>query len=235
MKNRAPALFALALISLLLIPGLARAAEGFLPSWQVGESWTLEARYRDLAKADEAWLPPIRWTFSVRNRKEIEGVPCYVLHVTPADREDLRVQAILCLAEADLRLVKAVDVFPGRGRIMKRERRGDESRFSPLLRNGSLVPYDLPLFPLAAGGEERDNAAAVGAEKSVSVDGLTFVEEITQEWVPVDGGYRITLKNPVSDGWITQTWKEGLPWAESMQSHTLSYRLVQEDAATEGE
>lgn len=219
----------LILIGIFFIPAIV-TAQDFMPNWRVGDSWVIEARYRNASGDGDEWLPAIRWQFRVRNLKTIDGVSCFVLHITPAERNDLKVQTILCLAESDLRLVRAIDIYPVRGRAEKFERDADISRYSPLLRNGSMVPYDMPLFPLAAGGETRNNAAGIRTEKSTEVDGLSFVEEVTQAWEPTDrGGFQVTLTNPVSDGQITQIWREGLPWAESMTSHSIAYQLVDQD------
>lgn len=227
MTRMRPMILGLLALGILMLPGMASAA-GFMPIWQEGDSWTIEARYRDLTKTEEAWLPPVRWDFSVRNRKSVDGVPCFVVHVTPADRSDLQVQAVLCLAESDLRMIRAVDVFPRRGQVEQSRRSADENRLAPLLRNGSMIPYDMPMFPLDAGdGNEVANAARIGAEKSTAVGSLTFVEDISQEWESLPGdGIRVILTNPVSDGQITQVWRKGLPWAESMTSHAVTYTLV---------
>lgn len=216
------------LLVLILISMPATADdEGFRPHWQVGDTWTIEAKYRDVLKpGEDAWLPAIRWNFTVRARKNIRGEPCFVLHITP-ESSDLRAQTVLCLAESDLHLVEVVDVQPVQGKLQRKTRHGDPARISPISRDGSLVPYDLPMFPLAASRhEDLANIAGCSGEESHRVDGLTFVEQVQQSWKPVEGGFEVTLENPVTTKKLTQVWRTDAPWAVTSQGSDIVCTLV---------
>ncbi|RCK79246.1 MAG: hypothetical protein OZSIB_0117 [Candidatus Ozemobacter sibiricus] len=216
------------LAMVLFLAGMAECGEGFQPSWQIGQTWTIEASFRRLADGSNAWTAPQRWRYEVKNRKEIDGVDCFVLHITPVDRPESKTQAILCLAVSDLRPVQVIDVAPGAdGRATATTRRFDGERLTPLLSGESPIPYDLPLFPLAA--ETRTGETTAGGftgEAAHRADGLTFVEGVHQSWQPNGDGFEVTLETSGPLGTIRQTWEPGRPWATRMVSDAVRCTLV---------
>ncbi len=207
---------------------LSASDQGFIPAWQVGDSWRIQANYRDQTREDGAWLKPIVWQFEVKAEKQIEGQDCFVVYVTPSERPNLKVQAVLYLAKNDLRMVKTIDVFPIQGVAKARESVGNGEHLSPVLSNDSLIPYDLPMFPLDGARTDSDeNAAAVGGENATTAGEFTFVEKVSQKWSPsADGqGFQVVIEDP-SKGEIVQEWKAGRPWADSMTSENVTFKLL---------
>lgn len=208
----------------------ACADDGFMPMWHVGTSWTIEASRLRQDPQGTAWTPPVRWLFEVKNEKEIDGVPCFVVHVSSAAKHSAGTQAILCLSKQDLRAVRIVDVAPVAGKPQAQERSFDGSRISPLFSGESVIPYDLPLFPLAAASDDdaRERDAAVAGEAATDVDGITFVDVTAQAWAKSEQGYRVTLDSGDSRGKLVQEWVSGAPWALSMTGRDVKYTLVTE-------
>ncbi|NLI76823.1 MAG: hypothetical protein GX442_10325 [Candidatus Riflebacteria bacterium] len=212
----------------LFMAGMADCSEGFRPVWQVGQTWTVETSYKRLADGSEAWTTPVRWQFAVRAEKEIDGIDCYVVHVTAADLPEAKTQAVLCLAVSDLRPVQVIDVAAGPdGRAEATTRRLDGERLTPLLSGESAIPYDLPLFPLAAETREGEaTGALVDGESANTADGLTFVDAVQQSWQPTATGFEVTLRTAGPLGTIIQTWETGRPWATRLTSDAVRCTLV---------
>ncbi|MBF0409373.1 MAG: hypothetical protein HQM10_18680 [Candidatus Riflebacteria bacterium] len=203
------------------------ANDGFMPSWNKGDTWFIEAKYINLKDGVPSWLPAIKWRFEVKTQKAVEGEPCWIIHITPESRPDMKVQAILCLAVSDLRPVKVVDIYPLQGKARSKVKKFNNSALSPLFSEDSMIPYDFPMFPLNATLDEA-GSANVGGEKTSEVDDIVFVENVSQKWESVQGQYQITIQDAGAKGSITQTWKNGAPWAVEMKSQSVVYSLVQE-------
>lgn len=220
----------LVMVALLVVSVMvsARADDGFMPAWRVGDSWLIESSHLKNDPLGEAWTSPVRWLFEVKNEKDVDGVSCFVLYVTPKGSHHSRTQAILCLSKLDLHPVRVVDVSPVSGRADAKERRFDGERLSPLFSGESLIPYDLPMFPLAAtpAGETLDRSAAVAGEAASEVDGITFVDTTAQSWDRTDRGYRVTLDAGDGRGALVQEWVEGEPWAVAMTGRDVKCTLV---------
>ncbi|MBP7635240.1 hypothetical protein KBA41_13825 [Candidatus Ozemobacteraceae bacterium] len=220
------------LTAVFLLAGIlsACADDGFMPFWQVGSSWAIEASRLRQDPQGTFWTTPARWLFEVKNEKEIDGVACFVVHVSSAAKHSAGTQAILCLSKQDLRAVRVVDVAPVGGKPQAHERRYDGSRISPLFSGESVIPYDLPMFPLAAasGDDAREHNASVAGEAATDVDGITFVDATAQNWTKTEQGYRVTLDSGDSRGKLVQEWVAGEPWARSMTGRDVKYTLVTE-------
>ncbi len=220
-------LFMVGMLTLSVQPGVtAPEVDGFMPAWRVGDAWVVEARYRNLAMGEDAWLPPIRWRFHVRSAREVDGEPCFLLHVVPLGRPDLKVQAVLWLAQRDLRPVRVIDVFPLRGVATARRREFDPRRLTPLFPEGALIPYALPLFPFAEPSHTTGPTVVVG-EKAVAVASTTFVDRVSQTWSPTPRGFVVELDDGQPGGGIRQEWWKGLPWAVSQSGRAMEVRLVE--------
>ncbi|MBF0409371.1 MAG: hypothetical protein HQM10_18670 [Candidatus Riflebacteria bacterium] len=217
-----------ALLFTLSVSTTAFCSGEFMPTWKVGDNWMIEAKYRNLISQENEWLPPVTWKFSVRSEKVINGEPCWVLHISPVKRGKLKVQAVLFLSKKDLHTVKKIDIFPVKGKAQAKAKEFNAARPSPLFSDESMIPYDLPVFPLSAAVKENDaNSTSVGLERAVSVDNITFVDKVAQSWKPVNGGFEISLHDPDAKGEIKQIWKENAPWAVSMNSNSVQYQLIQ--------
>jgi hypothetical protein len=217
-------------LGLALLAGSVWASdEGFRPNWQVGQSWVVEATYLQGVPGATRWSEPMLWQFEVKNRTQIEGQDCLVVYITPKDRPDWPHQAIVCVAAGDLRPVKIIDLTSGREKPQARERRFNDGRMVPLIGDESLVPYTMPLFPLAANVEadEATNVATVGVQHSIVADDVTFVEEVKQSWRPNEKGYTIRLETTGSQGTITQKWTAEQPWAVESTSAAMKCRLIE--------
>lgn len=221
-------------------------AAGYVPTWRVGDRWTLEATYRDLRQPGEVWLPPVQWIFKVRSMKVIDGQECYAVHVFPK-QQDLKAQAVLYLAVKDLRPVKVIDVFQVGSKPRSQERELDVAEVGPLSSEGSLIPYDLPVFPLMRHSVQRaDSYGAYEGPKAKlfskirKLGGLKFRRQASQKTQRPErqhadtlGAYRsageafqVELGENRSNRNITQLWQEGSPWAISMESRDCKVRLV---------
>lgn len=223
--------------------------EGYVPAWQVGDRWVLEASYRDLKTAGDVWLPPVQWVFKVRAKKVINDQECYVVHVF-ARSADTKNQAVLWLSTADLRPLKVIDIFSTGEGMKHSEREVDPSAAEPLVAEDTMVPYDLPAFPL-----NRANTAVQGADgfaayrnqptatkfaKVRNVGGLSFKRTVAQKNKAPDKQhadtfaayrstgttYQIEIDEARSGTKITQLWQKGSPWALSSENRDRKVRLI---------
>lgn len=213
-----------------MMPGWAEVGTpgaGFQPTWQVGQSWVIEARYRNLAAGENSWLPPVRWLFHVRGTRQAGSEPCFLLHILPLGRPEMKIQAVVWVSARDLRPVRVFDIFPQRGRATTVRRDFDPERLTPLLADSSMIPYDLPLFP-HRGDDSAPvaSAAEVVGEKAVQINTTTFVDRVDQRWIFRDGGYDVTLHDAGARGTVFQRWVPGCPWAVWSRSQMMETRLV---------
>jgi hypothetical protein len=224
--------------------------KGFVPTWKAGDRWVLEASYRDLKGDGEAWLPPIQWVFRVRAIKEKLGRQCYIVHVFPRHGE-MKVQAILWLAVEDLKPVRVIDIFPTTEGMRFSERDIDPENPEPLVAIDTLIPYDLPVFPLtnsaAQGVQSADGFAAYrggATEKKFSraskVGTLSFKRTIGQKskkperqysdtfaaYRSSGATYQVEVAEERSSTNLLQLWQEGSPWAVSSENRSRKVRLV---------
>lgn len=223
--------------------------EGFVPTWKVGDSWILEATYRDLKLGDDVWLPPIQWTFKVRSIKQKNGVECYVVHVFPRSRQ-VKNQAILWLAVSDLRPIRVIDVFPANAGMTHSERDLDPSAAQPLLANDTIVPYDLPVFPLKRADNAVQSADGFSAYRNQPVEkkfaklsnvgGLSFKRVVAQKnkapekqyadsfaaYRSTGTTYQVEVGEERSGTKLMQLWQQGSPWAVSVESPERKVRLL---------
>jgi hypothetical protein len=219
---------------------------GFVPTWKIGDTWTVEASYRDMKNVGEPWLPPVRWVFRVRAEKNIHRTDCYVIHVYP-EKRDLKVQAVLYLGKRDLRALRVIDIFPTASGVKSREKSVDALHPIPLIAEDSIVPYDLPVFPLVRRSvQQSDSFAAykdpepVSFARVKSVGGFTFKSSVQQTNKKPDrqladsfSSYRygselfeIQLFDATRGGMMTQVWQTGAPWALSSDSPHKRVRLI---------
>lgn len=225
-----------------------QTAAGYVPRWKVGDSWVLEATYRDLNASGETWLPPVQWMFKVRAIKEVNGTECFVIHVFPRITS-MKVQAVLYLSTADMKPVKVIDVTPSKnGTVSKSERVFNSDDPEPLVTEGTLAPYDLPVFPLIrASVQSADGLDAYRGPRLKKffrifrIGGLKFKKTYSQRNKRPDrqfadtisayrrGGeaFQVELTEEHPNRVLTQIWQEGQPWALSSESNLRKVRLVQ--------
>lgn len=232
-----------------LAAGALFADEGFVPKWKVGDRWILEATYRDMRSPGDVWMPPLNWIFKVRAIKNIDGKDCYVVHVYPQNKS-LKVQAVMWLAVDDLRPLRVIDIYPTAEGVKSSERDIDPSNAQPLLAEDTLVPYDLPVFPLvrpstAVQGADgfsgyRSEPVAKKFSKVTKLGGLSFKRTIGQKNKAPDKQYadtfaayrnsgesfQVELAEPRSNTSLMQLWQEGSPWAISSESIARKIRLL---------
>jgi hypothetical protein len=202
----------------------------------------------------DVWLTPIKWVFKVRAIKEAFRQECYVLHIYPQS-SNLKVQAVLWLAVNDLRPLKVIDIFPSGSGVKSVERSVDPYNPNPLISEDSLVPYDLPVFPLIK--NDVQNADGFDAYRSApetrkyakvsKIGGLSFKRTYGQQNKAPDrqhadafsaykrGGqtFQVEIAKDRRGGkGITQLWQQGSPWAISSESEDRKVRLVPPSAPT---
>lgn len=241
--------FLLAALVCFVASGALFANEGFVPKWNVGDRWILEATYRDMRSPGEVWMPPLNWIFKVRAIKKISDQDCYVVHVYPLNKS-LKVQAVLWLAVEDLRPLKVIDIFPTSEGVKSSERDLDPGNPQPLLAADTLVPYDLPVFPLvkadtAVQGADGFSAYRTEPEakkftKVTKMGAFSFKRTIGQknkapekQFADTFAAYRssgssfqVELAEPRSNTSLIQLWQEGSPWAISSESVARKIKLL---------
>lgn len=241
----------LALVALIFLGGTLPAETesaqgGFLPKWKVGDRWLLEASYKDLKTEGEPWMAPIKWVFQVRGMKNIHRQDCYVVHAYTQNRS-LKMQAILYLSSIDLRPMRVIDIFPTINGMKSKEKDVDPFHQEPLISEESLVPYDLPVFPLVRRsiqqGDSLESYAAPAPKtytKISQVGGLKFKKSVQQTGKSPDkqradslaayrtGGemFQVEIFDPRSNDNLVQVWQEGSPWAISTESSARKVRLI---------
>jgi hypothetical protein len=231
---------------------------GFTPTWQIGEEWVLESSHKDLKSDVESWQAPIQWVFKVRAIKEKNGVECYVIHIH-ANNPDVKNQAVLWLAKDDLRPVRVIDLYPTLNGMKYSEKEVDPNNPQPLLSEDTIVPYDLPVFPLETEQANRaqgaDGFSAYGKIKEAigkkfakirNVGGLSFKRTVSQnnkqpkrqnsdgfgaysaQGMSKDAqqAYSIEISEERAQNDISQTWRQGYPWAVASTKRDRKVRLI---------
>ncbi len=221
---------------------------GFTPHWKVGDRWVLEATYRDLKVPGEVWLPPIKWNFVVKSMKNVHRQDCYVLHIYPKNRR-MKNQAILYLSTLDLHPMRVIEIFPTPSGVKSEERDIDPFHPQPLFSEDSLIPYDLPLFPLIRtdvqgadgfGAYREPEKKKFDSVSSVSGFKFKFRKSVSQgnkkperKYADVFGSYKqkgetfqVELTDESTKNSTTQLWQAGLPWAVSSDSTQRKVKLV---------
>ncbi len=240
---------ALALVFCFALAAQAQSSStGYVPSYKIGDKWLVEASYRDMKSPGEPWMTPIIWTFEVKNIKSVQRQNAYVIHVYPKNR-GLKMQAILYLATTDLRPLKVIDIFPVVRGVKHQEREFDPSNPEPLLSENTLVPYDLPVFPLSKASVQRaDGFGAYAAApenkkefaKVKTVGGLRFKKSVTQQKKAPDRqhadslaayrlpgeAFQVELFDARAGQNLVQVWQEGSPWALTSESPSRKARLL---------
>ncbi|MBF0547256.1 MAG: hypothetical protein HQM08_22640 [Candidatus Riflebacteria bacterium] len=203
----------------------AFSLDGFIPQWTVGQTWHVKAHYRNIHSKAKKWLEPITWNFKVRGEKVINGELCYVLQIVPDQIRHMKTLGILFLSKKDLHAVKVIDIFQVDGKAKSQERIIGGSHISPLLRNDSMVPYDLPLFPLSAPASVDNTGASFGGENAVKIDGVNFLEDTSQTCLSDGKGFVVILRSSNGKGNMEQKWNPDFPWAVSMTSSAMEYQF----------
>jgi hypothetical protein len=172
-----------------------------------------------------------------------------VVHVFPGNPE-LKVQAVLWLAVKDLQPLRVIDIYPKGGKARSSEKDFDLTNPQPLLSEDTLVPYDLPVFPLIKANSAVQNADGFNAyrhepkekkfTKLKKISGFSFKRTIGQknkkpekQYSDTFSAYRsngqsfqVELAEPRSNTSLVQLWQEGSPWAISSESDARKVRLL---------
>ncbi|MBF0542988.1 MAG: hypothetical protein HQM08_01075 [Candidatus Riflebacteria bacterium] len=238
--------------------GNVPAPVGFTPKWQVGDTWTIEAAYRDLKADNSPWLPPIQWIFKVKSIKNLMRTDCYALHIYPKD-PSLRMQAVVYLAVKDLRPIRVIDIYPSKdGSVKNKQKDYDPFNAEPLLSEDSIIPYDLPTFPLTVKNvqEADSNSASAYSQsqnstkklKSTSKVGpFSFKKAVYQTGKAPEKQYADALlvyrngtqayqveinDSRASGGPLVQIWQGGSPWAITCQNWGKRVKLISKSLNT---
>lgn len=252
-------LLCLSLVAMLFVLSSATdvfaSDRGYVPQWKVGDRWVLEATYRDKLSDEEGWLPPVEWVFKVRAIRDIDSQQCYVVHVYPRNL-DLKVQAVLWLSVENLQPIRVIDIFPTAEGAGNSRRDYDPNYPEPLSAPDSMIPYDLPVFPLVKTEAPVQNADGFDAyrrepeaaqyEKLSQVGGLSFRRTVGQknlkpqrQYSDVFSAYRssgekfqVELAEARGGETMTQLWQEGSPWAVSVETPDVKVKLMQPSEPT---
>ena len=226
---------------------------GFVPKWQVGDRWILEASYKDLKSPGDVWLPPIKWVFKVKAIKQKYDQDAYVIHIYPKDSA-IQMQAVLWLAVKDLRPLRVIDIFKTARGAKTKEVGVDPNNPQPLIAEDTLVPYDLPVFPLIKAETQmadgfdayRNNTPEKKYSTISKVGGLSFKRTFGQknkkperQYSDAFAAYRsqgrsfqVEIASERSAKGIVQLWQEGSKWAISSESKAKRVKLVPPSAPT---
>ena len=143
--------------------------------------------------------------------------------------------------------MKIIDIFPTADGIKSKEKECDPFNPAPVLSQDTLVPYDLPVFPLVRrsiqksdGFDAYKEAAPKAFKKITKVGGLSFKKTVEQKEKAPDkqfadaftayrGGesFQVELYDTNTKGVLTQIWQEGAPWAVYSETYGRKARLVE--------
>lgn len=220
----------------------------FTPQWKIGQSWVVDTSYRDVRGSSAIWQPVTRWVFKVRNIKDLDGVECYVLHVHSASRSNEN-QAVLWLSVENLTPLKVIDVYKNASGVSYSERESGEVA-APLFAEDSIVPYDLPVFPLIRKEQDRSSGGDGVFNKRIfskkrKTKRFSFKREVTQtdklpersmtdSFLSYNKGcrlsssqlYQVSVKEARTGLSMEQVWQEGMPWAVVSNTANRRSRLV---------
>ncbi|MBF0408791.1 MAG: hypothetical protein HQM10_15700 [Candidatus Riflebacteria bacterium] len=237
----------------------APARSGFVPRWRIGDKWIIEATYRDLKSNGTPWLPPVQWVFHVKSIKELFRTNCYVLYIYPKN-PTLKMQAVVYLSVADLRPIKIIDVFSTRSGVKFKQKNYDVFNPEPLLSEDSIIPYDLPTFPLQTSStQEADGKGISGYMQKLGsilnfgkvskVGPFRFKRSVKQTgkapeqqyadavMVYRNGGeaYQVEINDSQSSGGpLVQLWQQGKPWAISSTNWAKRVRFISQQPGNPG-
>lgn len=245
-------LLSFSLIAMLFVLSSATdvLASGYVPQWKVGDRWVLEASYRDKLNDIEGWTPSVEWMFRVRAIRKINDEQCYVVHVFPR-KPGLKVQAVLWLSVENLQPLRVIDIYPTPEGAGYSRRDYDPKYPEPLSAPDSMIPYDMPVFPLVkadtsvqgADGFDayRTEPEAAKYDRISQVGGLSFRRAVGQKnrnpqrqysdaFSAYRGGgekFQVEVSDARSGETMTQLWQEGSPWAISVETADVKVKLLQ--------
>ena len=214
---------------LLFLAGALRhawAADNFLPAWQVGATWVVEAVY-PLPLKDGEWSDPVLWEYRISGCRE----GCYILDINDM-KGLLKLSARLFYRQDDLSLARAEITRTRRGKPAVRVLTRD--RGVPVRTEHTLTPFDMPVLPLLL-PSSIDYLVTRHIDRELKIK-----ETVRQEARRVRGieglpdlpGERdlIEVRCLSKDGTLIflQYWDENSPWPVYGRNRNMKYRLVEE-------
>ncbi|MBI3893259.1 MAG: hypothetical protein HY303_17200 [Candidatus Wallbacteria bacterium] len=237
------ALVALALLS--LGSQLAAAADEpfhtFIPSWQEGAQWTMEAQYRvhdggapGPRKQEPTWSDPVRWRFRVMERSRDRNLDVFRVRAEQLSGPGKSVMGYIFLAERapsgqlrSLALARAAyrkDEHPGEPESIDYTRKATAPY--PIINELSLAPGDFPMFepPETVRSSERMTRYEVTEGSS----GMFFAMDVKQTvrrarldahdarlklpLAPAAEILEYAVIRPTDRAGFRQLWTAGAPW-----------------------
>lgn len=241
----------------LTLAGAAHAlapARQLLPSWNLGDTWTLKTEYRQMAHHDGrdqlSWSKPVTFQYTVTNRVEADGRITYTVHAAPR-AADTGFDTVLTLVAADgkLSIANVVTKHLRQGKIVT-----DTLAFpsaTPVFTDSSIIPYDAPVFPLVqsaglnasnflnvkrkyqrveqSGGLKFAHVQSQLVKPAGAVSSFLDADNKTVDFaVPVEASrvFPVEMAEETTGQKIVQYWATGLPWAAYSENGSSRSWLV---------
>jgi hypothetical protein len=209
------------------------AGDRIMPSWNIGDSWTVQAHYlQDSGR--ERWSEPVLWTYTVSDLAPLDNdtsLMCYVLEVVDKSGSS-GITAKLWYQKESYSLRKAELVGVKHGNRTVKTLYFAENM--PVSTSRTLIPFDTPVFPLRPGGE------AITGTFSSEIDADLKVRKRFQQVVEtaVDIPEDIRNQNPENTFLVTchvqgaeklfeQFWVSEKPWPIFGINHQSKYILLE--------
>ncbi|HPQ43689.1 MAG TPA: hypothetical protein PKZ42_05610 [Syntrophales bacterium] len=210
-----------------LFGGTAGAAESFIPEWNVGDHWTVQAVYRTSPEQDE-WSQPVFWEYEIMDRIKKGDAEYLIMEIRDRDGLlNLSSRLLYRVENLSLASVEITKLRHGKEsvRVLTRE------ETAPAVTEQTLTPYDTPVFPLIC-------PSSVDFTVTRHIDGLKALRTIRQEvrtstvdelpgQVPGEGLLEVTCIG-TQETVFTQWWGSSFPWPVYGKNTNMKYWLVRE-------
>jgi hypothetical protein len=201
------------------------------PPWTVGQSWLVKVSYANY-RAEGQWSSPILWRYTVVDEGGGASGNCIEIKVSPLDDPSSEV-ALIKLAKDDGRPLSVTTVKQVRGKRVTLTR--PYTDLQPLVTQISMVPFDLPVFPILDGQSDR-----YPVETPIAGDLIRKREIILHTSVsplPKESGMapdmteflKVSADYDNGEHIFTQYWEEGKPWPSFGENGSMRYWLVDDE------
>ena len=226
---------------LILFVHATLAAASTLPRWEVGTTWGLKCQYLQsiLSKqkgAPLSWSEPVEFVYRVAAKRVEAGATRYTILARPRGKAQFATCFVLVEKDGQLALTRAEDRMLQAGTVVKKPLPVQSG--APSISQGSMIPIDLPVFPLAQPAPFRFTESAGGMQFQITRTQLSFsapgpCKDLEGSAVRFEVPVRpaslraVTVEEQPSGRKMLQYWSDDQPWAVFCQSCSTRSWLIE--------
>ena len=202
------------------------------PVWQEGQTWLVKVSYPDFSRKDE-WSSPVVWRYTVVGESGVGAERLLIVEVSREGENASQAAATLTVHATDMSPKEVETTKMRRGKPLSTTVKYEEKR--PLITQTSMVPIDLPIFPLQLGERNgypvtQELAGDLMRKREIIVDTTeSRIPESERAKSDTSAYFKVTVAFDDGDILFTQYWKEGKPWPSFGMNGSMKYWLVDDE------